>query len=238
MIFFSKRFFTLLAIALFLFGCAGRQPVQSIPEFTLTPFDSNEYDSAVDNFLIIFDASSSMDDPYNGNNKFIVAREIVKRINQTLPEFNQNAGLRSFGHSPFLSMKLTVLFYGMEPYSTKALDEKLPLITEPGGYSPMYAALTAAGQDLMGVSGKTAVIIISDGQERQGLGSERTLKTLAKCFFCGFLRGNISYNSEIIRIVIIKNPSSPDINVKGAAVFMHMDSLTLKAPCFVDGSLK
>ena len=176
--FVGKRIFTLLAVGLFLFGCAARQPVQPIPEFTLTPFDANEYDSAVDNFLIILDASSSMDDSYKGNKKFIVAREIVKRMNNTLPEFNQNAGLRSFGHSPLVSKELTVRFYGMQPYSTTSLDEKLDLITEPGGSSPMHAAMTAAGQDLMGVSGKTAVLIISDGQERHGLGSDKTMKTV------------------------------------------------------------
>jgi len=62
-----------------------------------------EYVSSVDNYLIILDASSSMDDTYNGNKKFTVAREIVKRLGQTLPELGQNAGLRSFGHNQQVS---------------------------------------------------------------------------------------------------------------------------------------
>jgi len=175
---FSTRIVVALFGALFLFGCAAQQPIKAIPAFSPTIFDSNEYDSAVDNFLIILDASSSMDDSYMGNKKFVVATQIVDRLNQTLPELGQNAGLRSFGHSKLVSDELTVLFYGMAQYSTKELDEKLKLISTSGGTSPMYGAITAAGQDLMGASGKTAVIIISDGQERYGIESTKTMATV------------------------------------------------------------
>ncbi len=172
----STRFVLSLIAVMFSFGCAVRQPVQPIPDFTPTIFNSNDYVSSVDNFLIILDASSSMDNIYNGNKKFVIAREIVKRMGQTLPELDQNAGLRSFGHSQKVSNKSTVLFYGMEKYTQRGLNEKLDLITAAGGTSPMYRALTAAGQDLNGFSGKTAVIIISDGQPEMNLESPITLK--------------------------------------------------------------
>ena len=174
--FFSTRFVLSLIVVMFSFGCAVRQPAQPIPAFTPTPFSSNDYVSSIDNFLIILDASSSMGYLYNGNNKFAIAREIVKRLDQTLPELGQNAGLRSFGHSPKVSDKPTVLFYGMEKYTRKGLNEKLELITEAGGTSPMHMALTEAGQDLKNFSGKTAVVIISDGQEAMSLESPITLK--------------------------------------------------------------
>ncbi|MFH1156867.1 MAG: OmpA family protein [Pseudomonadota bacterium] len=174
---FSTRTFLAFAAALLLVGCAARQPAQPLPDFTLTPFDSGQYVSSVDNFLIVLDASSSMGDQYNGNEKFAIARELVKRINKTLPELGQNAGLRSFGHSDAVSRKLTVLFYGLEKYSTSALNGKLDLISEPGGTSPMHAALTASSlEELKGISGKTAVLIISDGQEEFSLESPITLK--------------------------------------------------------------
>jgi OOP family OmpA-OmpF porin len=172
---FRSRIAVPLAAAIFLFGCAAQQPAKSIPSFTPAQFDSNQYVSSVDNFLIILDASSSMGDEYAGNKKHKIATEIVNRLNQTLPELGQNAGLRSFGHDEAVSKKSTVLFYGMEPYSTEALKEKLDLIKTPGGASPMHSALTQAGQDLKGVSGKTAVVIISDGQEAYSLGSPITL---------------------------------------------------------------
>lgn len=174
--FFSTMLALPLIIVLFSFGCAVQKPVQPIPAFTPTIFNSNDYVSSVDNFLIILDASSSMDDTYNGNKKFIVASEIIKHLNQTLPELGQNAGLRSFGHNPKVSDKLTVLFYGMEKYTQKGLNEKLDLISSAGGTSAMHMALTGAGQDLDNFSGKTAVIIISDGQEAMSLESPITLK--------------------------------------------------------------
>ena len=146
--FLSPRFVLSLIAVMFSFGCAVRQPVQPIPDFTPTIFNANDYVSSVDNFLIILDASSSMDDTYNGNKKFVIARELTKRLSQTLPELDQNAGLRSFGHNQQVSDKSTVLFYGMGKYTRKGLNEKLDLITAPGGTSPMYKALTAAGEDL------------------------------------------------------------------------------------------
>ena len=172
----STRLVLSLIAVMFSFGCAVRQPVQPIPDFTPTMFNANDYVSSVDNFLIILDASSSMDDQYNGNKKFVIARELTKRLSQTLPELDQNAGLRSFGHDQQVSDKSTVLFYGMEKYTRKGLNEKLDLITAAGGISPMYRALTAAGEDLNTFSGKTAVVIISDGQETMGLQSPITLK--------------------------------------------------------------
>jgi OmpA-OmpF porin, OOP family len=167
--FFGARFILPLIAATFLFGCAGREPVQPIPAFTPTLFDTNEWVSSVDNLLIILDASSSMDDTYAGNKKFAIANEIVRRLGHTLPELGQNAGLRSFGHSPKVSDEKTVLFYGMERYTQKGLVEKLDLISSAGGTSPMHAAMTASGEDLENYSGKTAVVIISDGEPEWGL---------------------------------------------------------------------
>jgi OOP family OmpA-OmpF porin len=174
---FSTKLFTALAVALLLSGCYAQKATQPIPAFTLTPFSANDYVSSIDNFVIVLDASSSMGDLYKGNEKFNMAVQIVNRMNQTLPELGQNGALRSFGHSPAVSDKNTVLFYGMEKYSTKALGEKLKKISEAGGTSPMHTALDASGkEELKSVSGKTAVIIISDGQPESSLESPITLK--------------------------------------------------------------
>ncbi len=178
--FFNARFILPLIAAMiaatFLFGCAAKPPVQPVPAFTPTRFDANEWVSSVDNFMIILDASSSMDKTYAGNKKFAIAGEVVKRLGYTLPELGQNAGLRSFGHDPKVSSENTVLFYGMERYTQKGLAEKLNLIFSAGGTSAMHEALTAAGQDLVNYSGKTAVVIISDAQPEWGLASPVTLK--------------------------------------------------------------
>jgi OOP family OmpA-OmpF porin len=174
---FSIQLITALAIAFVVSGCYAQKEVRTLPAFTLAPFSADEYVSSIDNFVIVLDASSSMDNPYMGNKKFDIATQIVSRINQTLPELGQNGALRSFGHSPAVSDKNTVLFYGMEEYSTYALDEKLKMIFEAGGTSPMHSAFEASGQEeLNSVSGNIAVIIISDGQPENSLESSITLK--------------------------------------------------------------
>lgn len=174
---FGSQLFTALVIAFMLSGCYAQKEAQTLPAFTLAPFSADEYVSSIDNFVIVLDASSSMDKPYMGNKKFDMATQIVSRINQALPELGQNSALRSFGHSPSVSDENTVLFYGMEEYSTYALGENLKKISEAGGTSPMHTALTASGQEeLNGVSGNTAVIIISDGQPEFSLESPVTLE--------------------------------------------------------------
>jgi OOP family OmpA-OmpF porin len=185
---FLSKMVLLLAAFLFLFGCAAQQ-MNNIPPFQATKFDGNLYASKVDNFMIIFDASSSMYENYNGNKKFNIAQTLVQRMNQTIPELGQTAGLRSFGHSPAVSSKQTELFYGMEKFSSKNLSDKFKKVSEAGGTSPLFSALSATGKDLKDLSGKmNAVIIVSDGLENSGdaIAAAKALKALygdAICFY-------------------------------------------------------
>ncbi len=161
----NKRFLvqSLLSVIafLFLFGCATKEPME-MPPFSATQFDTAMYESAVDNFIIAFDASSSM----GYDNKFMIAKTLAGRMNMTLPEMGQIAGLRSFGHDPAVSKKLTELLYGMEEYSTAKAAGTLDSITKAGGWSPLGTALDAVQLDLEGLSGsRNAVIIISDGMD-------------------------------------------------------------------------
>jgi len=175
-----------VAVFLFLFGCAAQQ-VTNLPPFEATKFDKNLYTSKVDNFLIVFDASSSMDDKFNGNKNFDVAQALVQRMNQTIPEMGQTAGLRSFGHSPAVSSKSTELIYGMEKFTSKNLVDKFKKITEAGGTTPMFTAINTSGTDLKGLSGKmNAVIIISDGLGNDGdaLSAAKALKDLYGASIC------------------------------------------------------
>jgi len=171
---------------LFLFGCAEKQIIKSAP-FTAVNFDKAAYTSKVDNFLIVFDASSSMRYPLNQETKFNKAQALVNRLNLTLPELGQTAGIRSFGHSPKVSKKSTELFYGMEKYSTDKLDKNFKKIFEPGGTTPLGKGLNAAQADFKGLSGESnAVIIITDGEDLPGdvLASAKALKELYGSSIC------------------------------------------------------
>ena len=150
---------------LFLFGCASQQLI--IPSIDTKKFDADNYTSKVDNFIILFDASSSMNHAVDQSTKLDIAKTLAYGMNRSIPELGQTAGFRSFGHAPDLSKEKTVLFYGMEKYSTRNLDRGIDKITKAGGSTPGSAALDAAGDDLDGLSGNmNAVIIISDGEDR------------------------------------------------------------------------
>jgi len=173
---------------LFLFGCAAKQ-MSTPTAFEPVNFDKTAYTSKVDNFLIVFDSSSSMRYPIEGETKFDKAKAIVNRLNVTLPEMGQTAGIRSFGHSSKVAKTSTELIYGMEKYSTANLDKKFQKIVEPGGTSPLYKALNDAKSDFKGLSGESnAVVIISDGEDLPGnvLASAKALKDLYGSSICFF----------------------------------------------------
>lgn len=169
----------LSAIALlFLIGCASKSPME-LPAFSSPQFDASMYKSKVDNFIIVLDASSSMGEYCkNGMKKFDVAKAIAARMNMTIPELGQTAGLRSFGHANAVSKDNTKLFYGMEKYNSSALAGKLDMITQPGGTSPLGLAVNAAQKDFSGLSGvHNALILITDGLNMEsGLQEVQALK--------------------------------------------------------------
>jgi OOP family OmpA-OmpF porin len=151
-----------LTAFLFLLGCAVKEPVD-LPAFSATQFDT-AYQSKVDNFVLVFDASSSM----RHDNKFTIAKNLAERLNLTIPELGQTAGLRSFGHAEEVSKNHTELFYGMDKYSTAGMSQGLESLTAPGGWSPLGTALDSVNTDLEGLSGvHNAVIIISDGLDME-----------------------------------------------------------------------
>ena len=117
-----------------------------------------KYVSKVDNFQVILDSSLTME------KSFLGARDIVSRINQGIPsDLNYNAGLRSLGHSSYQSKNPTDLLYGMTAYNKAGFHTGLGSIKYVGGSTPMGASLLAAGSDLKLASGKSALILVSDG---------------------------------------------------------------------------
>ena len=64
---------TILFITVFLAGCAGQQ-ARTMPAFQPTNLTADGYDRRVDNFVILFDASSSMAERSLGLVKLETAR--------------------------------------------------------------------------------------------------------------------------------------------------------------------
>ena len=153
-----------LALAVLFAGCACNKPSMLSTNFKPQMVDTTAYKPKVDNFMVILDASASMDYCYKDSNRMNTAKAIVGNLNRSLPEMSMSGALRSFGHSPSVSQDKTVLMYGPAAYNTAEFQSGLDKITKAGGNSPLSAALDAAGEDLALARGKMALIVVSDGE--------------------------------------------------------------------------
>ncbi len=161
-----KKHFLVIFGFLLVWGVVGCAPVMQPP---LEPLASDamrtkggKYLPKVENFQVIIDSSFSMNE--DGKNDFLAARDIVRRMNQRIPgDLNYAGGLRSLGHESHQSPNPTDLLYGMTTYQKAKFHEALGKIHYVGGATPMAEAIKSAGQDLKGLSGKSALIIVSDG---------------------------------------------------------------------------
>lgn len=154
--------FLLIMVGSLFGGCAWQQTPSQALQFTPAAFPAGQYDGKVDNFQVIVDASMTMGD--RNQSVLQTAKNLADSLNRSIPSgLSMNSGLRSFGHSDRQSPNLTDLVYGMAPYSQSGFQQGLDKIKVAGGNSPLGAALTAAGKDLAGASGQSAIIVISDG---------------------------------------------------------------------------
>ncbi|UCF91488.1 MAG: OmpA family protein [Desulfobacterales bacterium] len=151
-----------------LISCAAYRPQLLQPEFQPAELDSKlqsgDIQQKVDNFMAVLDASGSKEETYRGHSKFAIAQDFLHRMNQTIPEVSLTGGLRSFGHSGWPFAQKTTLVYGPTAYSKEGFQAALEQVKWGGGLSPADLALDAASDDLASVSGRTAVILVGDGE--------------------------------------------------------------------------
>jgi len=152
-------------------GCAARAPKPEVPMFQ--PYDLNyklqsgQFVPRVDNYMIILDASQSMSakSKFKNYTNFTFAKEMVRRINATLPEMNIRGAFRTFGHGVCLPEAKTLLINTLDTHLKNRLEAGLEKVACDGGTSPLAPALQATAEDLREAGGNTAVIIISDGRD-------------------------------------------------------------------------
>ena len=161
---------TVLSVAagLFLIGCvtAKPKPVSTFNALDLNPMlTGGDYVQKVDNFIVILDKSGSMGELYKGEKKLDYAKDMVSRMNQTIPDIKATGALRVFGRLAVFSENFTELMWGPAAYSKAGLDEGLNKVGWARGDSPLNIALDAAGQDFKSAEGDIAVIIFSDANK-------------------------------------------------------------------------
>ena len=159
----------IIFLASTLAGCAGI-PAKTITDLSCTTgriadmLKSGDYHKKADNFIIILDASKTMDDraskDMSSPGKLALSKGLINCMNNALiEELELKAGMRVFGPYP----SEDGLIYGMTPYTKAGLKEAVETVQRTDDKTCMGAAILDAANDLKQVDGYSAVIIFSDG---------------------------------------------------------------------------
>jgi OmpA-OmpF porin, OOP family len=154
----------LLAVFLCLLfaGCATQKAAFS-PDSLDGRLKSGQLIQKANNFDVLFDKSSSMDDPYGNTTELGLARDVTKRMISTIPNIKLTAGLRDFYNDK------STLLYGMTAFDKKAFIDSMSSLQWGSGPTPMEKAIDGASIDLQGKAGQSAVIIVSDFEHIPGV---------------------------------------------------------------------
>lgn len=157
---YQKHLFSLGALMLVIFFTSMTAAAASMAEAEVVVLKKT-----ADNFIIMYDSSSSMADPYvKGDMRDIDAeKKILREKVATLPELDWKAGIYTFTPNwstsyfkPFLSMRT----YNKDEFVT--VIEQLP--DSPAGYTPLQGGLAGLGKELESLTGRTVVFLFTDGQ--------------------------------------------------------------------------
>jgi len=141
-------------------GCAGT-PYTPAP-FTPASVDTRTYTTKVDAFVVVVDASSSMNSDYNGRRNFYTAKDVISHMNQTIPELGYKAALVGFGSGSCVNREDARVVYGPATYQRADFSKGLSMLECAGGVTPMSRGIDVGGETLKTASGKVALILVSD----------------------------------------------------------------------------
>ncbi|MDD2390806.1 MAG: OmpA family protein [Desulfobacterales bacterium] len=122
------------------------------------------FEKTADNFIVLFDASGSMAEPYKdtGTPKIDLAKKFLDESHDMIPELGYNAGLYLF--TPWKS------YYEMQQHDKSRYHDavmQLPTVETAGDFanqpSPLGLGIQNLDPVLAGVTGKTVVFVFTDG---------------------------------------------------------------------------
>lgn len=169
-----------LALSL-LAGCASTSAPHFAP-FTPQPVprsaQGKNLPPAIDRLMILVDASSSMDDIYEPGGlqaqstitEFAAARELLRRLFLTIPDVDLAVGLDTFGFGRCLPWNFTDLHVPIQRFSRSLALDALDGLQCAGDGPTLVRAIEAAANQLATAGGRSALLLISDGEQpRSGL---------------------------------------------------------------------
>jgi len=118
-----------------------------------------------DNFIVMYDSSSSMDSLYSNTTmtSLEAERAILKEKNITLPNLGWQAGIFSF--TPGFSLESLKNYLPVQTYDKKLFSQAIDnLPAKASGPTLLQGGLKELDVVLAGMSGKTVVFLFTDGQ--------------------------------------------------------------------------
>jgi OmpA-OmpF porin, OOP family len=162
-----------------------------------------------DNFIVLFDSSSSMNEPYlnTGMSKIEAAKEILKEKNKTLPDLGYNAGL-------YLVSNFKPI-YMVQKYDREKVAAALDQLPEKGSGATLFVESLSKLRDVLkNLSGRTVVFLFTDGYYEATPGMKKPsqiAKELADkhdvCFYV-ISTAKGAQEKEILKTVTSINPCS------------------------------
>ena len=131
-----------------------------------------------DNFIILFDTSSTTNQMVPGNtiSKIQAAKDLLKERNAWFPDLGFQAGLYIYTDDKILGGTFKEV-YGMQAYDRDRFAAAIDTLPEKGsGGTTLNAGLSPLRKVLAGLSGKTAVIMFTDGKTPRVRGPKRPLQ--------------------------------------------------------------
>ena len=209
----KKLFIILSAISLVFFSLtlsyvtAAEKVMEQETVATVTQVP--ELVKTADNFIVLFDSSSSMNEPYRntGMSKLEAVKEILKEKNKTLPDLGYNAGL-------YLVSNFKPI-YMLQKYDREKVAAALDQLPEKGSGATLFVEGISKLRDVLkGLSGRTVVFLFTDGHYTSTPGMKKPsqiAKELADkhdvCFYV-ISTAKGSQEKEILKTVASINPCS------------------------------
>lgn len=167
--------FGLVALAALVFMFTGCATVSTFKPVDLNPkVKAGDLVQKTDNLAVLLDKSASMDQWYAKPpnvelaNHLTHAKNATRNMAATIPDIKLNAGLKTFWSDQ------TAQIYGMKSFEKNEYVRVIDGVGFPNGKTPTDLALLAAGNDLKGAAGRSAIVIFSDFDEKD-LNTKATL---------------------------------------------------------------
>ncbi len=160
------KLLAIMSILLLSAACVPTQRPQTFaPAELASQLNAGDYQQKVDNFIVIFDASSSMSGIYQGERKFEQAKVFTENLNNAISDLNLQGGIRAFGPRSNSLADTSSPLYGMTTYNHEGFASALAKLDAARGTTPMPRALLVSSKDLAGSKGTIAAILLSDAED-------------------------------------------------------------------------